>query len=187
VNIVWSTAALYEPPEVLGKTLRGFSPFHALMLEAVQSPFMVGGAPDFDDLVLAVHICSHGWADRFRIRTDLPAVIEWGKSLTADDIATSRRKFDNYLSESWKAPSFWQSGEGSDQRADWTYHLAVFGMRHLNMTEAEAWDCPIARLVCYRACVGETEGDKSLMTDEDVKGVEILKADAEKEEANGAS
>jgi hypothetical protein len=189
MNIVWATAALYEPPEVLGKTLRGFSPFHALMLEAVQSPFMVGGDKSFDDLVIAVHICSHGWVDRFAIRSDMSAVAAWGKSVTADSIAAARRDFNLYLAESWKMPSFWQSGENAAMRANWIYHLAAFAMRRLHMTEAEAWDCPIARLVCYRACVGETEGDKSLMTDDDIKGIEVLKADeaAAKEKANGAS
>lgn len=187
MNIVWAQAALYEPPEVLGKTLRGFSPFHALMLEAVQSPFMVGSTADFDDLILAVHICAHGWADRFLIRSDMAAVIEWGKSLTADDIATGRRNFDAYLTASWETPKFWQDSDSGTLRANWIYHLAAFAMRRLNMTETEAWDCPIARLVCYRACVGETEGDKSLMTDDDIKGIETLKADAEKEKANGAS
>lgn len=188
MNIVWAQAALYEPPEALGKTLRGFSPFHALMLEAVQSPFMVvGDTPDFDDLVLGVHVCSHSWADRFLIRSDIPSVIEWGKTLTADDISTGRRNFDAYLKASWETPQFWQDTEAGTLRANWIYHLVTFAMRRLNMTEAEAWDCPIARLVCYRACVGETEGDKSLMTEEDIKGIEALKDDEAKEKANGAS
>jgi len=187
MNIVWAQAALYLPPAALGKTLRGFSPFHALMLSAVSSPFMVDGTPDFDDLVLAVHICSHSWADRFVLRSDLPSVIEWGKTLTTEDISTSRRNFDAYLAASWQMPQFWQDAASGTLRANWIYHLAAFAMRRLHMTEAEAWDCPIARLVCYRACVGETEGDKSLMTDDDIKGIETLKADAEKEKANGAS
>ncbi len=177
MNIVWANAAFYEPPKALGKTLRGFAPFHALMLEAVQSPFMVGGPPDFDDLVLAVHICSHGWSDRFRIRSDMASVIEWGKVLTTEDIAAGRRNFDAYLTASWEMPQFWQSLDAHDLRANWIYHLTTFAMRRLHMTESAAWDCPIARLVCYRACVGETEGDKSLKTEEELKGIETLKAD----------
>jgi hypothetical protein len=186
VNIVWAQSALYEPPSALGKTLRGYSPFHALALETVRSPFMIGGTPDFDDLILAVHICSHGWADRFKVMSDMAGVSEWGKSVTAADIASARAIFDRYLSESWEMPRFWQ-GDSGELRANWIYHLVTFAMRRLHMTEAEAWDCPIARLVCYRACYGESEGDKSLMTDDEIKGIEVLRADAAKEKANGAS
>jgi hypothetical protein len=186
MNIVWAQAAIYEPPEVLGKTLQGFAPFHALMLEAVQSPFMRGGYGDFDDIILAVHICSHSWAARASILSASQELVEWGKTCTAGDISSAREKLESYFSESWKMPQFWPT-DGGTMRANWIYHLVVFGMRYLRMPESRAWDCPISRLVCYRACVGETDGDKSLMSEDEIKGIEVLKADAEREKANGAS
>jgi len=191
MNIVWAQAALYEPPTVLGKILRGFSPFHALILEAVQSPFMTDAAADFDDLVLAVHICSHGWDDRFRIQSDIPAVTKWGKTVPKKSITPARKDFDLYLKESLRMPQFWQAGGGDEPRANWLYHIATFAQARLHMVERDAWDCPIARLVCYRACVSEVEGDKSLKSESESEGVDVLKADAakaaEKEKANGAS
>ena len=183
MDLVWSRAVLYEPPQVLGKTLRGFAPFHALALCAVQSSFMSEVGEDTDaiqELVVAVRICSLGWADRYRI-VDEQAIQQWGGKIDPATYLAARQAFAVYLGESWEMPQFWSS-EGEGLRANWIYHLVAFGMRELKMTEAEAWDCPIARLVCYRACVGESEGDKSLKSEEEIKGEAILEADKVKAE-----
>ena len=184
MNLVWAQAALYEPPTVLGILLRGYSPFHALALEAVQSPFITGAPDDFFDLVLAVHICSRRWAHRFLIGGLAHKPLRrWGRRVRHDEIARGRGQFLTYLAESWMTPEFWRSEGSGPLRAHWLYHLAAFGQRELHMSEAEAWDCPIARLLCYRATVGETEGDKNLVTDEERRGIEMLKA-AEKANQN---
>jgi len=181
MDLVWSRAAFYLPPKVLGKNLRGFSPFHILMLEAVSSPYIIGGKRDNDDLILAVYICSQGWADRYSIiRYDLKAVKKWGRSVRKPDFVVAHKDFLLYLQESWEMPGCWPEPGSSGIKANPAYHLATFGMRELKMTEQEAWDCPMARLVCYRACVSESEGGDPLITDDDRAGMAILKADQEK-------
>ena len=184
MNLVWAQAALYEPPTVLGLKLRAYSPFHAMALEAVQSPFTIVAKDDFFDLVLAVHICSRGWADRYLLGGLAHKPLRrWGRRVRQDEIARGRRQFLEYLSESWQTPQFWQSASGGPMRAHWLYHLTAFAMRELNMSEQQAWDCPIARLVCYRAAVGESEGDKNLVTEEEQRGIDMLKS-AEKVSKN---
>lgn len=173
MNVVWPQAILYEPPKVLGKTLRGFSAFHALMLEAVQSPFMVGGKADLQDLILAVRICAHRWADRAKIK-DTDAIKTWGKHIKRGDFIGARQTFDLYLAESFKMPEFWNKS-GSSLRANFAFHLVTFGMRILGLSEADAWDTPIARMVCYRACWAESEGDTSLKSDSEQSGIELLR------------
>lgn len=173
MNVVWPQAILYEPPKVLGKTLRGFSAFHALMLEAVQSPFLVGGKTDLQDLILAVHVCAHGWADRATIK-DTEAIKAWGEHIKSVDFVDAQKQFSNYLTESFAMPEFWNNS-GSTLRANFAFHLVTFGMRILGLSEADAWDTPIARMVCYRACWAESEGDTSLKSDDEQAGLDLLR------------
>lgn len=171
MNLIWPQSAFYSPPTVLGKTLQGFSPFHALMLSAVESPYIEGGKPGFDDTLLAVHICSHGWADRFEVQGNPDAVKAWGKKAKIEDIGAAPKLIEQYFAESWKTPRFWNSGDGH-VRSNWVFLLVTFAICELGMTEEQAWDTPIARLMCYRASWGEMQGDKSLMSDEEAAAIE---------------
>ena len=53
---------LIKPGKVLRKRLRDFSLGHAYLLEALESPFMVGGKVGLGDLAVAVLVCSKTFA-----------------------------------------------------------------------------------------------------------------------------
>jgi hypothetical protein len=189
VQLSWVQAVGYAPPVVLGKQLQAFSAFHVLMLDAVASPFFRGGAPDTHDLLLAVHICSSTWASRASVVTDLSSVTDWGQGQSKVDWPAEMRAFETYISESWLIPDKWETtGEREKAKANGAYHLAVFAMRFLGLPEAEAWDCPVSRLVCYRETYSEQETGKSLLkTEDELAGIEKLKAEAAATEVpNGA-
>jgi len=178
MHIAWIQAAIYDPPEVLGQKLKLLSPYHVLMLDSIQSPFMVGGKYDLHDMVLAVHVCSTSWADRYSVFSTPAALKRWGRKQGKCDWKIEAETFKLYLSESWTIPESWQGAGGGKAKANGAYHLAVFAMRRLRMTEAEAWDCPVARLCCYRDTFDEQETGKSeLITDNERKGIEVLKGD----------
>lgn len=183
-GVEWAQAILYEPPIVLSRRLRPFSPFHALMLQSVDNPFFIGGDCGAPDLILAVHVCAHGWADRFAVMADAAKAQEWGQTCEGVDWRDEVAAFRLYMDESWKLPERWKGGgDDSEARANSAYHLAVFGMRHLGMSEDVAWDCPVARLVCYRECYAESETGKSRLVTEDERfAIDSLKAGE-----NGAS
>jgi hypothetical protein len=57
--------------------------------------------------------------------------------------------------------------------------MVTFAMRELNLPEAQAWDFPVARLLCHQACVAESNGNNDLMSAEDLQGINTLRQDAE--------
>jgi hypothetical protein len=178
-------SALYQPPIVLGRQLRHFSPFHALALEAVNSPFahdpVTGVTPD--SLIVAIHTCSLSYADGLAALLDTAAIQKWGASVGKWDFDATLKIFKRHISDSMVLPAFYHTGDEEDARAPVAWHLATSGMRFLNMTEADAWDCSIAKLVCYRACISEWNGSKSLKSDEEIKGRKILEEIKAREEA----
>jgi len=166
MHIAWTQAVLYDPPTVLGRKLYPFSPLHALVLDAVQSPFFIGGNYDLQDLVLAVHVCCSSWDTRADIFANPATLKKWGKQHGKTNWRKEVAAFQFYMAESWNTPKSWHDGKdgadkGSTAKASGAYHLAVFAMRRLGMSEAAAWDCPAARIVCYRETFIEQESGKS--------------------------
>ena len=174
-------ALTYSPPSVLGRQLRAFSSWHGIVLEAAGSPYIVGGIPALDDMVLGVWVCSRSYADGWLGALDLAAAGAWGENLQNHDFLSALTAFGEYIAASFMGPEYWSSGEGSSIRAPYMWHLATFGMMHLHLSDLAAWDYPIARLMCHYACKSESDGSKDLMSADDIKGMEVLKADAEKE------
>lgn len=163
---------------MLGRQLQPFSAFHALALSSVESPFWAGGDPTVDDLVMAVHICSLSWDRRHEIFPDVKQMKRWGRACRKERFDEHMALFTQYLGESNVYPERWQEGGSSEIKACSFYHLVVFGMKRLGMMEAEAWDCPMSRLVCYSEAHNEQETGKSnLISDEERKGIEVLKAE----------
>lgn len=179
MQTAWIQACLYQPPVVLGRQLQPFSSFHALALDAVDSPFWHGGIPSVDDLILAVHICALTWETRSAVFGDFRRLMKWGRRQRKADRAAELEAFRRYLNESNVYPARWKTGESSNIKASGFFHLVAFAMHRMNMTEAQAWDCCMARLVCYSEAYREQETGKSdLISDDEMKGIEMLKGAA---------
>lgn len=176
METAWIQSILYQPPAVLGKSLKPFSPFHALVLDSIESPYMRGGNATPDDLITAVYVCSCSWSDRARILNgDKAELRKWGKDFCRADWQSEFDAFNLYLSESWTTPTTWKRGDGGTVKASGAFHMTVFAMRILGMNEADSWDAPLARLVCYRETYTEQETGKSdLQTDDERHGKKVL-------------
>ena len=169
----------FSPPSVLGLRLRPFSPWHGLLLEAAGSPFICGGGrTDADDLILGVWICTKSYRDGFRAATDVAAARKWGAKIKRFNLAAELSAFNYYLDDSFTAPEYWKSGDGSGVKAPYFWHLAYFAMYRLHLAEAEAWDYPIAKISCYQACAAELSGNSSLISADEIKGIDTLKAES---------
>jgi hypothetical protein len=73
------------PTTLLGLKLRPFALGHLILLHRVESAFAVGGLPSYDDLALAVFICSRPYADALAgfSDPDLPREMKrWARKLT---------------------------------------------------------------------------------------------------------
>jgi drug/metabolite transporter (DMT)-like permease len=171
-------ALTYRPPVALGRQLRPFSAWHGLILDAAGNAFMLGGIPGLEDTVFAALVCSLSFADGIEAYTDKRRVSKWGRKYGPDAITRASLVLRGHILAGLHCPEYGQDGKGKPVRAPYWWHLATFARVQLGMSEAAAWDAPVSRLACYRACVAEGEGWDKLKSDEEIDGAEILKAGA---------
>lgn len=172
------SAHTYSPPSVLGRQLRPFSPWHGLLLEAAGSPYILGGSADIDDLIFCAWVCSKSYREGFAGAADTKAVRQWGLKTRSAQYPRELALMNAHITASYQTPRFWDKGKGGGSKApDW-WHLATFAMRELHLSEADAWDYPIVKIACYSACVAETNGNQDLMSADEIKGIETLKAES---------
>lgn len=169
---VWIQSLLYQPPTVLGKQLKPFSALHFLILNFYASPFLHGkGRISTDDLILAVIVCASDFASRHDLlNIDNKQIKKWGREHRKTDLLEAVATFEEYLQESMVIPEKWQSVQdgGGTIKTNTSYALVMFAMGRLGMTEAQAWDVPLARLVCYRDVYYELEtGKTDVVSDEE--------------------
>jgi len=170
---VWIQSLLYQPPTVLGKQLKPFSALHFLILNFYKSPFLHGkGRISTDDLILAVIVCASDFASRHDLlNIDIKRIKKWGREHRKTDLLEATATLKEYLQESMVIPEKWQSSgddSGGTIKTNAGYALVMFAMGRLGMTEAEAWNAPLARLVCYRDVYYELEtGKTDVVSDEE--------------------
>lgn len=186
-DTTWVESVLYGPPVILGRQLRPLSPLHVLILHSIDSPCLLGGPVLYDELIVAVHVCSLSWDTRHDAFPDAKSMRKWGRKQRRANIESATEAMLAYIRESWHVPERWDSGGDKEQaRANGAFHLAVFGMSQLGMGEQQAWDCPLARLMCYREAYAEQQTGKSeLMSEEEKRGRGILKQEQEQDQEQG--
>jgi len=170
----------YQPPAILGRQMLPFSPWHGVILEAAGSPYVSSGKPNLDDMITAAWVCSHSFADGWAGASDVAGARKWGRRNRKSDLTAAFIEFSEHISASLVGPQYWNAEGGNSPKAPYWWHLATLGMSHLNLSDTAAWDYPISRLMCHFACKSEAEGNKDLMSSDDIKGMETLEADAKK-------
>jgi len=168
-------ALTYSPPVILGRQMLPFSCWHGLLLEAAGSSYLVGGIPTPSDAVYGAWVCSGRFADG--IAADKKALEKWGRRHRRAAWGDVLLAFGDYIEAGLRGPQYWRGGKDKPVKAPYWWHLALFARSRLGMTEAEAWDAPVARLSCYRACESESRGWDKLMTDAEAEGVKVLKGE----------
>jgi hypothetical protein len=75
----YHAAALPEPFTILGLRLKPYSLGHHLLLHRIESPFVSGVTPTYDDLALAVLICSQRFSDAWAMITSplIRPILRW--------------------------------------------------------------------------------------------------------------
>lgn len=165
---VFVSSFTYTPPLILRRQLLPFSPFHGLLLEAADSPYLAGGPKSIDDAILGAWVCSHSFADGYLGTMDFPSIRAWSKKCRRLKPLVTARALDDfaeYITASLQRPERWPDGKEKPSRAPIWWLLATFAQSRLHMTEEAAWDCSVMKLLCYLVCRNEAEGDTSLMSD----------------------
>lgn len=170
---------LISPGVVLHKKLQDFSVGHAFLLEALESPFMVGGKVGFNDLVVAVLVCSMSFAKARKYLMRPLSKIQrdakiWGLwcRIRGIDPKAEMTAFSTYVSAYTESPDPWkkQGEKGRESCLPVSVRLAWCLMS--SMSEDEAWNCPMARALSYFTAYCEYNG-QDFMTEKQARNLGI--------------
>lgn len=156
-------AAIQDAWEILGVKLRPFSLGHVILLHRIESPFLVGwkaeSQPTFDDLAVAVLICSctyeealeiiegpalpsilRTWADRITGMNRWSVRIGWNKA-TPVDFPKAVIEFCDYIKEHSKIPNYeFNPGDFKDLHCPEVQVVKVSLMRDMHIPEPDILD-----------------------------------------------
>lgn len=158
---------LVEPPTVrcIGVQMLPLSLGHQVILQAEQSPFVVGGRlPMYDDLIVAAFVCAHTWKENQTLRRSpfrrwIRAKV-WGKLSGNFDVAENILALASYIRDADEIPEQKASAQGSVKYlfSDWTTRLYKF-LRSIGMAHIEAMDTPM--IVANRLFIAHLEENTS--------------------------
>lgn len=178
------TAMFYRPPALLGRAMRPFALGHVVVLLAAKSPLAVGGPVSWQDVLFACYVCALSWSE-ISERLHDPELIQreatqWGKTVGAFSAAEVASELAEYLAVSSSSPARWQTGNERPMRLPWPFVVARAIRPGVDLASADAMDIPVGRALVEYACMAAVAGDDDFMSDEERRGLEVLRADAAK-------
>lgn len=186
IDDVFGSADVITCPEVLGVRLRPLSIWHVWTLKTIDSPLVVGGKYDLEDVCKAVMICALTRAEYYDMARHQDALTAYYGTIAAAyiELDTEAREhvlseLGTYIDECTVFPEFWE-GEGVDDvrdriRCPVEWHLVLSLLKNgICHTEEDAWNYPISRAQCWQAVVGEMQGSKAYMDAVDREDIKKL-------------
>jgi len=170
-----------QPVTVLGVRLRPFSFGHAYILEAGKNPIVASGAPvSLEDFCVAVQICSRTFREgiAFVSGGQIDGAENWAKEIAGMNLADELARFTAYVRDYHTAPRRWKTGKESVTRAPWMLqHVAglLGDAPMIGQALDDAMNTPICEGVAMNAARNAWHGDESLVSEDEVSGMEMLK------------
>ena len=168
---------LIRPGKVLRRKLQDFTVGHAYLLEALESPFMLGGRVAFYDLVVAVLVCSMPFvkARKYlmrplsKIRRDAE---RWGFACRVRGFKMDAEiaEFKNYICAYHDMAEPYEKQGGKKSKTALPESVRVAWCLMDRMSEDEAWNCPMSRALTYYTAMAEFNGQE-FMTEKEWKKV----------------
>lgn len=183
----YASSFTIAPPVILGRRLLPFSIGHSYLLEAAGNGYALDGdGGDVGSLAVAVLVCSSGFKDGLKILQGFtPIENDWIESCAGLDLAEEARRFREYTTAALTAPKRWQRDGGQPVKCPWQLAMlaSMLGDGVATPANVEAiFDMPLSWAFSINAARQAWQGDQSLWTEDDEKGIEILK---ELENVNG--
>ena len=153
-------AAVPEPVTLLGLRLRPFSLGHVVLLNRIESAFVLGGQPDFNDLAASVFICSQTYSDGLASfdNPELPRFMaEWAAKLMGVswltrlglknpkiiDFPAKCAEFAKYIEDGSRMPTYdYNPEEVRSMECTGIQLVKTTLLSEMNFTEAELLDRP---------------------------------------------
>ena len=158
---IFAGSMLPPTPTILGRRLLPLSCWHSLLLMLAGSPWLKGGASDWADVVFGVWVCSRAYdpAERWDFAKIAKEAVAWGKKNRGWDRDQAGALFAEYVDASFRFPSLRTPANGADSGVPWPFRAVATVMHYMpQLTEEQAWNLPVARIACYRACYAEDLG-----------------------------
>jgi hypothetical protein len=174
-----------SPPEILHRRLIPFSVGHAYLLEAAGNGFApTANGGSIDDLVVAVQVCTRSFRDavRFLQGVEFFDADAWAKECADCSLEFEAEKFRAYTDAALTIPPRWKKKEQGQCRAPWPLQILAGLAGEAAMTRATVDDLmntPLAEAFALLAARQSWQGDDSLMTEEEIDAIAMLKPDEE--------
>jgi len=180
LDLKFAESVLNLEHRVLGKKLKPFSLWHALLLDAVKSPIWIGrGALTLPDLHAAVAICSQEWPS-FNLKAGIFTILR-NSFLRGERLERESRKLLAYFSDYNAVPMLWTSDKPEDKEAKkcqlpMALDLVAWLVRH-GFGEARSWNMPIGLAHWYYiACAKQRGSEIDLVSPEEQLVIDRVKA-----------
>lgn len=168
---------LIRPGVILRKKMQDFTVGHAFLLEALESPFMLGGMVHFNDLVVAALICSMPFSKAreylmrplFKMQRDVQRWGFWCR-IRGLNISQEMEKMRDYISSYHDMAEPYKKKGSRTHKSALPESVRVAWCLMERLTEDEAWNCPMARALSYFTAQAEYNGQE-FMTEEEFKKV----------------
>jgi hypothetical protein len=169
------TACFPGSVRICGRTLNDFTPFHYLLLKAVESPFLaLNGVNRPADLLAAIAACRNRFGFPVKIRPTLRDLV-WRIRMerNADLFKREAVKFSLWLSNHSSGPRFWEIVSGGPKTRDLTgpdiLTLVVPLLMKTGMNEDQVWNMSLGRAQWINAEIQEIDGsDRRFLFDDDL-------------------
>jgi len=186
LDLKFAESVLNLNHRVLGKRLKPFSLWHALLLEAIGSPIWLGkGSLTIPDLLAAVAVCSNEWPV-FNLKAGFMTVLR-SSCISSNRLQVEGKKLVAYFNDYNAVPMLWTDDkkESKDKpkcALPLSLDLVAWLVRH-GFGESRSWNMPIGLAHWYYiACARQRGGEIDLVSPEEQLVIDKVK---EKHAATG--
>jgi len=171
---------LISPGVVLHKKLQDFTVGHAFLLDAIESPFMVGGKLGLGDLVVAALLCSKSFQDAKKYLLQPPPLLMkkaerwgWWCRLRGFNEVEEIVKFKEYIAAYTEMADPYTKPGAKTQRSAMPMAVRVAWCLMERMTEEDAWNCPMSRALTYFTAMAECGGTE-FATEQELRQLKVI-------------
>jgi len=160
--------------EAFGVKLLPLTLRHCYLFDALGTALPFHPAPDaitLQDAGLVCYVCSRPGLDTIRdieagtVFEQVKAILKGGRRTRKAGNDAHLSAVREYLAHYTERLNRVNSNGGKAPKVHYTVRIAWALMQ--NTTEAEAWDMPLPRAMCYMAAANETAGDDGYLSEQD--------------------
>lgn len=182
-------AAIPDPVTLLGLRLKPFSLGHVILLHRIESAFVAGGVPTYDDLASSVLICSQTYGEALASFND-PDLSKfmrtwhdkltwrgWFKKRAVIDLAEKSKAFSDYVRDGSKVPYYsFSESDVKESKQEPVQSVKIALMTKTTLTESELMDRPWGLCLQDFVALQVMEGKCQIQDRDDIENAQAVAA-----------